>query len=55
MFHPGLSFNVTNFYNDNVIALGQENIRSNSYSIKPEDMEAMIASNKSIIIELIEC
>jgi len=60
IFLPETCFKVTNWYHGNVIALGQENIRSYSYQVKETDTEMMsmndlLQSNKSLIIELTEC
>jgi len=54
VFNTGTKFKVTAFYHGNVIALGQENIRDHSYSIKSEELPTMTNSNASIIIELTE-
>jgi hypothetical protein len=51
---PGTKFKVTAFYHGNIIALGQENIRAHSYSIKSEELSTIMNSNVSIIIELTE-
>lgn len=63
LFYPFTKFRVTNWYIGDVIALGQENIRSYSYSIKDTDsygtkcnhnISSYLNSNKSLIIELYE-
>jgi ankyrin repeat protein len=59
IFLPNTKFKVTNWYHADVIALGQENIREHSFGVKEIDsermnMEQLIQSDKSIIIELTE-
>ena len=59
IFLPNTKFKVTNWYHADVIALGQENIREHSFGVKEIDsermnMEQLIQSDKSIIIELAE-
>lgn len=54
IFLPNTTFTVTNWYMGDVFALGQANIRENSYKVKEEDLQRMISTNKSLIIELTE-
>lgn len=56
LFNPFTKFKVTNWYiGGDVIALGQENVRAYSYTIKDEDKPRYLTTNKSLIIELMEC
>ena len=59
VFLPGTQFQVTRWYHGDVIALGQANIRENTFGVKERDDERMCvadltASEKSLIIELTE-
>lgn len=54
MFLPGTKFRVTNWYRGDPICLGQKNIRTFTFSIKPEDLDQYIDTQKSMIIELEE-
>jgi len=54
VFSPNSQFKVTNWYMGDVIALGQSNIREKTFGIKDDNLDRMINSNASLIIELTE-
>ncbi|XWV25964.1 hypothetical protein QJ857_gp1116 [Tupanvirus soda lake] len=54
IFLPNTKFRVNAWYMGDIIALGQANIRNSTFKIKPEDMDKMVNSNTSLIIELEE-
>ena len=55
MFPPCTSFKVTSWYRGDVICLGQANIREHTFKVKDDcEMQRLLASNKSLIIELQE-
>jgi hypothetical protein len=54
IFKPNTKFTVTNLYRGDVICLGQANIREHTFKIKDEDLDSMLNSDKSLIIELTE-
>lgn len=59
IFLPGTWFRVSNWYHGDVIALGQENIREQTFGVKMQDkerlpMSELMESDKSLIIELVE-
>jgi hypothetical protein len=54
VFEPFKNFKVIDWYKGNTIALGQSNIRKNTYGIKENEMSQYINTNKSLIIELEE-
>lgn len=54
IFKPNTKFIVTAWYRGDVIALGQPNIREHTFGIKDVDIDIMMNSNKSMIIELQE-
>jgi ankyrin repeat protein/uncharacterized protein YegL len=54
IFLPYTKFRVSAWFVGNIIALGQENIRHSTFKIKVEEMDKMINSNTSLIIELEE-
>lgn len=59
IFMPGTKFEVTNWYHGNIIALGQANIRENTFGVKDIDkerlpLEDLMNSDKALIIEITE-
>ncbi|XWV24722.1 hypothetical protein QJ856_gp1061 [Tupanvirus deep ocean] len=54
IFLPNTKFRVNAWYMGDIIALGQANIRNSTFKIKPDDLDRMIKSNSSLIIELEE-
>merc|ERR1711879_38888 len=59
IFLPNTEFLVTNWYHGDPIALGQPNIRENTFKVKEEDaerlgMDDVKHSEKSLIIEVTE-
>ena len=54
MFLPGTEFTVVDHYVGNVIALGQANIRKNTYGAKEKDYEKAMNSELCLIVELEE-
>jgi uncharacterized protein len=55
LFKPGTPFRVTNWYRGgDYIVLGQANIRDYTYKLKPEEVEEMAISQKSLVIEMSE-
>lgn len=54
VFMPNTKFTVSAWYHGDIIALGQSNIRASTFKIRPEEMDRMITSNQSLIIELLE-
>lgn len=55
IFMPGTKFRVTAWYVGDTMALGQQNIRASTFKIREENMETMITTNNSLIIEMQEC
>ena len=55
IFKPNTKFTVTNLYRGDVICLGQANIREHTFKIKDEEIDKMLNSDKSLIVELSEC
>jgi hypothetical protein len=54
IFLPSSKFRVVNWYMGDVICLGQANIREHTFKVKEENMERMLTTNTSLIIELAE-
>lgn len=54
MFLPNTTFKVVNYYQNNVIVLGQANIRQTSYAARDKDIENAINKKATLIVELEE-
>lgn len=54
IFLPDSTFIVKNYYQPNIIALAQANIRDSTFKIKDKDIEKALNGEASIIIELVE-
>jgi len=54
IFLPGTEFIITDHYIGNVIALGQANIRKNTYKVEQKDYDKALNSEMCIIVELEE-
>lgn len=51
---PNTQFKVTNWYQGDIIALGQENIRNTAFQLKYDDVEKLKKNNDPLIIEIEE-
>jgi ankyrin repeat protein/uncharacterized protein YegL len=54
MFLPNTTFKVVNYYQNNIIVLGQKNVRQSGYSAREKDIENAIDHKNSLIVELEE-
>jgi ankyrin repeat protein/uncharacterized protein YegL len=54
IFMPKTKFKITNYYRNNIIVLGQANVRETSYKAREEDLLNVLNKKSSLIVELEE-